>query len=110
MDLAREWKAYYSDDLTERSKVIRYGFDSGKYTTEKGTLYEMLSLPYRKESLPYHEYIVVGICEVVCLVDKGIVAPGFGSQGGGIQYRHYFSIHESIRKGILKEDFTWLNK
>ena len=33
--------------------------------------------------------------EVECYVDKGKAAPGFGHKGGVIQYRHYFTIHES---------------
>ena len=89
-------------------KVIRYGNDIGSFTTDENTDYALLSLPYTEQSLPYHEYIVIGECEVLCYVDKGIVAPGFDSKGGAIQYRHYMTIFDSIERGILKEDYTWL--
>ena len=89
-------------------KVIRYGFEGGSFTTDEGEEYEKLSLPYRKETMPYHEYIVTGHCEVECLVDKGITAPGFSSEGGAVQYRHYVTIHDSLLQGILREDMTWL--
>lgn len=91
-------------------KIIRYGNASGSFTTDEGTDYSLLSLPYIKESLPYHEYIVLEECEVQCLVDKGKVAPGFNSPGGAVQYRHYYTMHDSIRQGIIKEDFKWLDK
>ena len=76
----------------------------------KGEEYNLLSLPYIKDSMPYHEYVVIGECEVECYVDRGVTAPGFGSRGGAVQYRHYFSIHDSLLHGILKEDFEWLQK
>jgi len=62
-------------------------YDSSMRTTDEGTgtPYSELSLPYIEDSVPYHEYIVVGRCEVECLVDKGTVAPGFGSEGGAVQ-------------------------
>ena len=44
-------------------------------------------------------------CEVNCIVDKGIVAPGFGSIGGAAQYRHYRTIRESLEIGILEKDY-----
>ncbi len=91
-------------------KVVRYGNDIGSFTTDENTDYTLLSLPYTEQSLPYHEYIVTGECEVLCYVDKGIVAPGFDSEGGAIQYRHYMTIYDSMVRGILKEDYTWLKQ
>ena len=40
--------------------------------------------------------------EVVCMVDMGIVAPGFDSPGGAVQYFHPITIRESIKRGFLK--------
>ena len=89
-------------------RIVRYGLSGGSFSTDHGAEYELLSLPYRKETVPYHEYLVTGRCEVQCVADMGLVAPGFGSIGGAIQYRHYFTIHDSLLEGILEEDLTWL--
>lgn len=86
------------------------GFAHGAFTTDEGTDYGSLALPYTEESMPYHEYVVEGKCEVECVVDRGRVAAGFGSKGGAVQYRHYHTMKESIALGILKEDFGWLKK
>ena len=95
--------------LPEGTKIIRYGGDGGFFTSNPGTKYEELSLPNKVETVPYHEYIVVGYCPVkVCRVSFGYVAPGFEQCGGGVQYKHDQKIHECVRKGILKEDFKWL--
>ena len=94
--------------LPKGKKIIRYGLAFGSFTTDYGTPYADLSLPYTEDSIPYHEYVVIGKCEVECLVDRGRVAPGFGSKGGAIQYRHYMSIQESLLQEILEEDFSWL--
>lgn len=94
--------------LPAGKKVIRYGEPRGTFTTDEGIPYEMISLPYMKESVPYHEYVILKNTEVECYVDRGKAAPGFGCQGGGVQYKHYFTIHESIMQGLLEEDFSWL--
>ena len=96
--------------LPKGKRIIRFGLDGGSFTTDYGEKYENLSLPYKVDTVPYHEYIVTGECEVECLVDKGIVAPGFSSRGGAVQYRHYVTVHEALRQGILKEDYAWLQK
>ncbi|MBQ7564495.1 MAG: TNT domain-containing protein [Lachnospiraceae bacterium] len=91
-------------------RIIRFGLPNGAFTTDEGTDYSLLALPYTEKSMPYHEYIVEGKCEVECVVDKGRVAPGFGSRGGAIRYRHYHTMKESITLGILKEDMEWLRR
>ena len=91
-------------------KIIRYGVEKGSYSTDVGVPYERLSMPYIKESLPYHEYVVLEACEVERIVTKGIVAPGFQSAGGVIQYHHPHRIDVAIKNGILKEDFAWINQ
>ena len=92
------------------TRICRYGSISGRFSTDPGTEYNRLSLPYTEKSMPYHEYIVEGECQVKCVVDKGIVAPGFSSPGGAIQYMHHIPIDEALKTGILKEDMSWLTK
>lgn len=96
--------------LPANKKVIRYGVPQGSYTTDEETDFERLSLPYKKESLEYHEYIVTQEIDVECIVIKGFVAPGFDYIGGAIQYKHTEQISRLIRKGILIEDFVWLSR
>lgn len=90
-------------ELPPGTIIIRYGNESGKYTAPQGTDYENLSMPYKKETVPYYEYKVVAkSLHVTCVVQKGKVAPGFDSKGGAIQYYHNTTIYESIKKGILE--------
>ena len=93
------------------TRLVRYGRPAGYYTAPAGTEYEALSLPYLKESLPYHEYVVKDTCNVLlCIVTKGIVAPGFDNPGGGVQFKHRYTIQQEIKRGVLEEDFSWLIK
>ena len=80
-------------------------------TTLAGTKYEYLGLPYKKDTIEYHEYEVVadGIT-VHCIVTKGKAAKMFNSPGGAIQFLHKRSIDEEIKTGRLKEVYTWLEK
>ena len=83
--------------------LIRYGNEMGHFTAPYGTKYEGLALPYKKETIEYNEYrVIANDVEVVCLVDKGIVAPGFDSPGGAVQYFHPITIRESIKRGLLE--------
>lgn len=90
--------------LRKGKVIVRYGSPNGTFTTDKGTEYSTLSLPYVKESIEYHEYVVVEDC----VVEKGVVAEGFDSKGGGIQYHHLESIRSLLKKGVLKEELLWL--
>ena len=90
--------------------LCRYGEETGSFTAEKGTPYELLGLPYNKESVEYHEYEVVGDnLRVRCVVIKGMVAPAFSSQGGVTQYKHSKRIIQEIADGKLLEVFLWRN-
>lgn len=85
------------------SVIIRYGSEIGRFSAPKGTAYEELSLPYIPESLEYNEYkVIADNVRIICVVDKGIVAPGFGGQGGAVQYLHPITIRESVKKGMLE--------
>ena len=97
--------------LPRGTMLCRYGLESGITTTTLGSPYEMLGLPYKVETIEYHEYMVVadGV-KVRCIVDKGWVAKAFDSEGGAIQFMHRQSITDELKDGKLKEVTTWLNK
>lgn len=90
--------------LPKSTLLIRYGPESGSFTAPKGTLYEELSLPYIEETVEYNEYRVIAeSISVLCVVDKGKVAPMFNSIGGGVQYYHKNgSIKKMIKSKILE--------
>lgn len=90
-------------NLTAGTKIIRYGNETGTFTAPEGTPYESLALPYIKESVEYNEYVVIADnLTVECKVQKGKVAPGFESKGGGIQYKHPVTIRESLKRRQLE--------
>lgn len=89
--------------LPQGTKIIRYGNEEGSYTAPIGTPYENLALPYVKGTIEYNEYkVIADKLTVECKVCKGRVAPGFGSEGGAIQYKHPITIRASIRQRILE--------
>ena len=89
--------------------LCRYGNENGRSTTLINTPYEMLGLPFIKETQEYHEYQVMadGVT-VKCIVTKERVAPMFNSEGGAIQFLHKQSILAEINSGKLKEVTLWL--
>lgn len=91
--------------LPKGTHIIRYGSEMGRFTAPKGTPYDQLGLPYVKESVEFHEYIVIAdSIKVLCKVNRGKVAPIFDSQGGGVQYQHFNTIREARgRKHELSE-------
>ena len=90
-------------ELPRGTIVIRYGNEVGRFSAPKGVKYEDLALPYVKATVEYNEYRVIAkSIKVSCVVEKGIVAPGFGSKGGVVQYMHPISIRESIRTKLLE--------
>ena len=96
--------------IPKGTRIIRYGDNHGRFSAPYGTPYEKLSLPFLKETRPYHEYVVNKACKIKCVVVKGYVAKGFSSEGGVIQFFHPDGVHECLRKKILKEDYRWLIK
>lgn len=98
---------YKQDFILPHGKYIcRYGNIRGRLTTDFGTDYEMLSLPYVKNSIEYHVYKVVADgLRVKCTVQRGRVAPMFDSLGGAIQYKHYQSIAKELDEKKIKEVF-----
>lgn len=87
--------------LAKGTRLCRYGFESGKYTTYVGAIYEQLSLPWDIRTAPYYEYEVIADgLEVELIVTKGVVGPqeAFESEGGEIQFLHKYTIREEIEE------------
>lgn len=83
--------------------IIRYGNEVGRFSAPKGTRYEDLALPYIKDTVEYNEYKVIAPkINLSCIVEKGVAAPGFESNGGAVQYMHPISIRESVNKKLLE--------
>ena len=94
---------YLSKHADDDGFDTRYGSEIGHFSAPKGTSYEKLSLPYLPESVEYNEYkVIADNVRIICVVDKGIVAPGFDSAGGAVQYLHPITIRESVKKGMLE--------
>ena len=83
--------------LSKGLTVVRYGSERGYFVTDPGTPYSSLSLPYDKNSIEYHKYIINS--DIACT--KGTVAPAFGEKGGGVQYMTNDSISDLIELGVL---------
>lgn len=96
--------------LPPGKRIVRYGHPNGHFTANADCDYDKLGLPYVKESMEYHEYIVKKTTKFKCIVDMGIVAPCFDSSGGEIQYYHHLSINDLLSAGVLVEDYKWLEK
>lgn len=94
--------------LKPGTKLVRYGPLEGRNSSDIGTPYEDVSLPYYVSTVEYHELIVCKDINVMVIVKKGIVAADFGRRGMGVQYTHEESIKTSIEKGKIKEVKTWL--
>lgn len=83
--------------------LIRYGSEVGKFTARKGTKYESLALPYMKDTVEYNEYkVIANGVKVICIVEKGKIAPGFDSDGGAVQFMHSVSIRESMKRSLYR--------
>ena len=103
---------YINDvEIHKGTTLCRYGNGNGKMSTLVGTAYENLGLPYKKETVEYHEYEVVADGVTVrCIVTRGKAAKMFDSPGGAIQFLHKRSINEEVETGRLKEVYGWLKK
>ncbi len=106
----REFNNEYAVDivLPYGKLICRYGNIRGRFTTDIGTDYDTLSLPYVKETVEYHVYKVISDgFKVKCCVLRGRVAPMFLSKGGAVQYKHHESIAKEIEYGKLEEVFIY---
>lgn len=100
---------YWDEIFLPKSTIIaRYGNIRGQLTTDVGTPYESLGLPYDPFTVEYHEYeVIADNVRVKCQVKKGKVYPMFGSNDGAIQYLHEEPIRDELAKGKIKEVFKW---
>lgn len=112
--------------LGKGTKLVRYGSETGHYTTLNGTEFNQLGLPYVQDTVEFHKYEVLKDVPVICIevIDtqeqqrildikngkiqpdiqnavEGIVAPAFGSWGGAVQYYHDMRIKDLL--GIVLE-------
>ena len=106
--------------LPKDTIIIRYGLQTGRYTAPDGTDFENLSLPFTRESSPFFIYRVIkkdldvyveekkdiksgkSKSAVNCSVTKGLIAPYFDSEGGGIQYLHTKPIFKLLSECVIE--------
>ena len=96
-------------ELPVGTMLARYGSPMERTTAPCGTPYELLALPYRLDTIEYHQYRVIadGVT-VKCKARRGRTREMFERLGGAVQYRHDHSIEEEISMGILEEEFSWM--
>ena len=70
-------------ELLPGDKLVRYDTLDGSYIAPADTKYEELSLPYDESKIEKTYWEV----DKPFIVEKSEVAPAFGSEGGGTQYR-----------------------
>ena len=100
----KRYKKEY-EHITKGTILCRYGSEGGNYTTVRGTPYNKLGLPWDIRTREYHEYKVISD---TLYSWKGIVAPAFASEGGGIQFFHKETIADMIDNGDIKETMDWI--
>ena len=83
--------------LMPGDKVDRFGNDTGKYLSPKGTPFEMRALPPNNTG-KYNVYEVIKPFEV----EASTIAPAFGKIGLGTQYKTSVPIKILVKRGILK--------
>lgn len=86
--------------LNQGAIVDRYGSIRGRFLSENLTAFNQRSLPRTINKEEYHVYRVV---KTIINVKKGIVAPWFGQDGLGIQYRLQDTIKELLQNGMIIE-------
>lgn len=98
-------------ELPMGTRLCRYGAKTGYFTAPCGTPFENLGLPWKEETVQYHEYEVIADGTTIkCIVTRGKVAEMFESPGGAIQYMHPHPLEKEVDEGILKEDYSWLKR
>lgn len=105
----RRFPIEMSFELPIGTRILRYSKEGGIYSAPIGTKYECLALPHMIETIAYNEFEVLKPFAVTIqyrlgyYVEKGIVAEGFDTIGGGIQYRHYRALSADVRRGYLRK-------
>lgn len=80
--------------------VCRYGSPiKGYYIAPDGTDYAKVGLPYKRETIEFHRYLLKEPLEVWV----GFVAPVFNSDGGAVQYVLDDSVQELLNMKAVEE-------
>ena len=82
--------------ITKGQKFDRFGSEYGRFITDVGTDVSKLALPSTNSGLKITLQATKNF-----RVYTGVIAPNFGSMGGGIQYVMRYSIKTLLKKGWL---------
>lgn len=86
--------------LPKGTVISRYGGNAGKYASPEGTAMEARALSKQtREQNDLHTFVLGK--DVECLQSE--VAPWFGQEGRGVQYRLQSSIESMLKRGELSE-------
>ena len=86
--------------LPKGTVISRYGGNAGKYTSPEGTPMEARALSKQtREQNDLHTFVLEK--DVECLQSE--VAPWFGQEGRGVQYRLQSTIESMLKRGELSE-------
>lgn len=85
--------------LGKGTKFSRYGEGTGSFASPEGTPYTKRALPPGSETKPLNTYEVLKPFEV----SEGEVAPWFGEEGGGTQYKFDTSVDNLIKEGYIRK-------
>ncbi|WP_251455261.1 minor capsid protein [Veillonella intestinalis] len=77
----------------------RYGHIGGRFFSVKGTPFSQRAMPRASQNTEYHTYRILKPLDVT----EGLVAPWFGEEGLGIQYKSEIRIKELLKQGIIEE-------
>ena len=86
--------------LPKGTVISRYGGNAGKYAAPEGTVMEARALSKQtREQNDLHTFVLEK--DVECLQSE--VAPWFGQEGRGVQYRLQSTIESMLKRGELSE-------
>lgn len=86
--------------LPKGTVISRYGGNAGKYASPEGTAMEARALSKQtREQNDLHTFVLEK--DVECLQSE--VAPWFGQEGRGVQYRLQSTIESMLKRGELSE-------
>lgn len=86
--------------LPKGTVISRYGGNAGKYASPEGTAMEARALSKQtREQNDLHTFVLEK--DVECLQSE--VAPWFGQEGRGVQYRLQTTIESMLKRGELSE-------
>ncbi|MGH7144435.1 MAG: glycohydrolase toxin TNT-related protein, partial [Terriglobia bacterium] len=87
-----------AETLPPGTRIDRFGFEGGTFTSPEGTPMPMRALPPGAADKPYNIYVLLKPVEV----KAGLTAPWFYQPGFGIQYEMPMSIKQLLQQEYLK--------